>query len=523
MKIKLCFVLAAFAVGRPTAVRADEVTDWNRIMLQAALVAPATSPLIMSRVGAIVQVSVFEAVNGIERRYTSVHSVSVEPVPGASRRAAAVQAAYAALVKLYPTQKPTFDANLATSLAAISSGPAAENSESIARGIDWGQTIADAIWTWRSTDGFTPAPPPFLGGTAVGQWRPTPPGFLPGAAPQFAYMTPWAIASPSQFRPVGTPALTSVQYTTDFNETSSMGSVSSLVRTADQTLLARFWNASTPVYFWDTVAVTLGAQRHSTLSENARLLALTNIAIADAAIACWEAKYNYVTWRPVTAIPLADTDGNPATTADPSWTPLLTTPNFPEYPSAHSTVSGAAATVLASFFGNETSFSLDSDVMLGVTRSFSSFSAALNEVQDARVFGGIHFRTACVDGQATGTALANYILANSLQPVHGIVPVVASAPGASGSSFKTAVGLHNPSASPMSGILIFRSQAVPGSSADPTFPYTLNPYETFDDADLLATIGRTGLGSLDLVATSGSIPVVETRIYNDAQPSGRRS
>jgi hypothetical protein len=517
--IGCCLASAAFAVGLPTAVRADEVTDWNKIMFQTALVAPATSPLVMTRVAAIVQVSVFEAVNGIERRYAPVHAVSVEPVPGASLRAATVQAAYAALVRLYPTQKSTFDTKLAASLAAISSGSAAENSESIARGIDWGQTVADAIWNWRLTDGFTPAPPPFLGGSAVGQWRPTPPGFLPGAGPQFAYMTPWAMGSPSQFRPVGPPALTSAQYTTDFNETKTMGSLSSSVRTTDQTLFSQFWNASTAAYYWDNIAVTLNTQRHATLSENARLLALVNIAMADAAIACWEAKYHYVFWRPVTAIPLADTDGNPDTTADPSWAPLLTTPAFPEYPSGHSTVSGAAATVLASYFGNGTSFSTDSDVMLGVVRSFSSFSAALKEVQDARVFAGIHYRTACVDGQATGTAVANYILANLLQPVHGIVPVAASAQGAGGSSFKTAVGLHNPAASPISGIVIFRRQGVPGSSADPSFTYTLLPYETFDYADFLGALGQSGLGSLDLVATTGAIPVTAVRIYNDRDPA----
>ncbi len=411
--------LVAFAVSLPTFARADEVTDWNKIMLQAALVAPATSPLVMTRVGAIVQVSVFEAVNGIERRYEPVHAVSVEPAPGASRRAAAVQAAYASLVRLYPAQKSTLDEKLADSLATISSGPAAEHSESIARGIEWGQTAADAIWTWRSTDGFTPPPPPFLGGNAVGEWRPTPPGFLPGAAPQFAYMTPWAIDSPSQFRPAGPPALTTARYTTDFNETKSMGSLSSPTRSADQTLFARFWAASTVTYFWDNVALSLAAERHATLSEKARLLALVNIAMADAAIACWDAKYHYVSWRPVTAIALADTDGNPDTAADPTWAPLLTTPNHPEYPSAHSTVSGAAATMLASIFGDATSFSLDSDVLLGVIRSFASFSTALDEVRDARVFAGIHYRTACVDGQATGAAVANYILANSLQPVHG--------------------------------------------------------------------------------------------------------
>ncbi len=411
------FALAGLAGGLATAARADEVTDWNRIMFEAALVPPATSPIVMTRVAAIVQASVFDAVNGIERRYTPVHVDPAAP-PGASRRAAAVQAAYAALVRLYPAQKNALDEKLADSLAAISSGPAAENSESIARGIDWGQTVADAIWAWRSTDGFAPPPPPFLGGTNVGEWRPTPPGFLPGAVPQFAYMTPWAISSPSQFRPAGPPALASARYATVFNETKSMGSISSSLRTADQTLASRFWASTSANYLWNSVAVGLGAERHNTLSENARLLALLNIAMADAAIACWDAKYHYVFWRPVTAIPLAATDGNPDTTEDPSWAPLLTTPNHPEYPSAHSTVSGAAATVLADFFGEETSFSVDSDVMIGVLRSFSSFSAAQDEVKDARIFAGIHYRSSCDDGQATGTAVAGYALANSLQPVH---------------------------------------------------------------------------------------------------------
>ncbi len=411
------FALAGLAGGLATAARADEVTDWNKIMFEAALVPPATSPIVMTRVAAIVQASVFDAVNGIERRYTPVHVDPAAP-PGASRRAAAVQAAYAALVRLYPAQKNALDEKLADSLAAISSGPAAENSESIARGIDWGQTVADAIWAWRSTDGFAPPPPPFLGGTNVGEWRPTPPGFLPGAVPQFAYMTPWAISSPSQFRPAGPPALASARYATVFNETKSMGSISSSLRTADQTLASRFWASTSANYLWNSVAVGLGAERHNTLSENARLLALLNIAMADAAIACWDAKYHYVFWRPVTAIPLAATDGNPDTTEDPSWAPLLTTPNHPEYPSAHSTVSGAAATVLADFFGEETSFSVDSDVMIGVLRSFSSFSAAQDEVKDARIFAGIHYRSSCDDGQATGTAVAGYALANSLQPVH---------------------------------------------------------------------------------------------------------
>ncbi len=415
----LLVILAAAAGSGSTAVRADEVTDWNGIMLEAAHNAvPPTSPLVMSRVAAIVHASVFDAVNGIERRYTPVHVVPAAP-RGASRRAAAVQAAYASLLRLYPLQTGTFDTRRAESLAAIAGGEAEADSESVARGIEWGQTVADAIWAWRSADGFTPPPPPFLGGLAVGEWRPTPPGFLPGAGPQFATMVPWVIEFPSQFRPAGPPDLASAQYAADFNETKTMGDLSSSLRSADQTLAARFWNSTTAAYLWDHVAVELGRQRHLTLSENSRLLALLNLAMADAAIACWDAKYHYVFWRPVTAIPLADTDGNPATDADPSWTPLLVTPAFPEYPSGHSTVSAAATGVLAAFFGSGADFTMDSDFMPGVVRSFGGFSAALDEVLDARVFAGIHFRSACRDGQSTGGQVAEYVLEHALQRVRG--------------------------------------------------------------------------------------------------------
>jgi hypothetical protein len=411
--------LAALAAGLvlTQAVRADEVTDWNQNMLQAAHVA-GTSALLTTRVGALVQSAVFDALNGIERRYEPIHVPANAP-RGASRRAAVVQAAYAMLVHIYPAQQPTFDTELAASLEALMKGGDENNDQSLSRGLAWGQSVADAIWAWRSADGITPAPPAFVGGNAVGQWRPTPPGFLPGAAPQFAHMTPWAIQSPSQFRPPGPPALTSGQYATDFNETKSMGSIASLLRTADQTLFAQFWASATVTYFWNTVAVSLAEQRHYTLSEKAHLLGVLNIALADAGIACWDGKYQYVFWRPITAIQFAAADGNPATDADPTWTPLIITPNFPEYASGHSTASGAAATVLAHFFGEGTSFSVDSNGMPGVIRSFASFSAALQEIKDARVFGGIHFRTACNDGTVSGQLVANYILENAVLRIHG--------------------------------------------------------------------------------------------------------
>jgi len=232
-------------------------------------------------------------------------------------------------------------------------------------------------------------------------------------------MTPWAIQSQNQFRPGGPPALASAQYAADFNETTSMGRDTSAARSADQTLACRFWNASTASYYWNRVAVQLAAQHDFSLSETAHLLATLNIAMADAAIACWEAKYTYTFWRPVTAIPTLDDDGNSETDPDPSWLPLLITPNHPEYPSGHSSVSGAAAAVLANAFGDATSFTVDSDVMLGVTRSFDSFTAALEEVKEARIFAGIHFRSACNDGQATGIQVANYILQNALRRING--------------------------------------------------------------------------------------------------------
>ena len=404
--------------------RADEVTDWNQIMLDALIEPPAVAAPLAQRPAAIVQAAVFDAVNGIERRYTPIH-VTPAAAPGASRRAAAVQAAYASLIRLFPNQTATFDQKREISLVGIASGRGAEHSESIRRGIEWGQTVADAIWEWRSTDGFANVLPPFLGGLAPGQWRPTPadppppPPFAPGLAPQLAKVTPWAIASPSQFRPNGPPSLTSHAYTADFHEVKKMGSIGSSSRTSDQTLYTQFWQSTNPAGFWDPVAISLGAERHFSLSENARLLALVNVALADSLIGCWDAKYTYVSWRPITAIQLADTDGNPATRSDPDWKPLIVTPPFPEYPSAHSCASGAAAGILSAYFGEDTQFSVSSDGMPGIVRNFTSFSASLEEVKNARIFGGIHFRSACDDGQALGIAIASYIIGHAVLAVHG--------------------------------------------------------------------------------------------------------
>ena len=409
------------------AARADEVTDWVNIMLQANHTASPNSSLAAttaSRNAAIVEASVFDAVNGVKGHYTPIHVTPAAP-KGTSARAAAVQAAYVSLMHIYPAQAAIFNAARTNSLNAILAANGGDNlhartQASVDQGVAWGQQVADAIWNWRLSDGFTPAPAPYLGDTAVGDWRPTPPAFASGSGPQFAHMTTWVIASPAQFRPAGPPALDSARYAQVLNETKTMGRQNSPFRTAEQTLLAQFWQSSNATYFWNRIGLQLAAANSDrTLLENAHLFGALNVSIADAVIAAWDAKYYFHFWRPITAIQLADADGNLATDVDTSWTPLIPTPAHPEYPSAHSTFSSGGVAVLVSVFGQNTPFTVDSDYMPGVTRSFASFDAALAELADARVFGGIHFRTACDDGKAVGTAVGNYVLQNAFLPGNG--------------------------------------------------------------------------------------------------------
>ena len=395
-------LLAVLPLALAGAAAADEVTDWHEHMLDA-LGEARVNPVVSTREAALVSAAVFDAVNGIERRYAPIHVLPDAP-RGASRRAAAVQAAYAVLVARFPAQADELSAKRASSLAAIGS-----EGESLRRGVEWGQTVADAILDWRSTDGFTPAPPAYLGGDEPGQWRPTPTAFAPGLVPQFATMTSWGILAPDQFRPAGPPALDSEQYLMELLEVEEMGSAASELRTEDETDACFFWAATGATYLWNRAAIDLGAGRGFELSENARLLATLNLAVADAIIACWDAKYSYEFWRPVTAIQLDD----------PRWTPLIATPPFPEYTSGHSSASGAAAAVLAAYFGADTPFTLEAKADPEWVRSYADFSSALDEVADARIFAGIHFRTACDDGLVTGREVADYVLENLMWRVRG--------------------------------------------------------------------------------------------------------
>jgi hypothetical protein len=372
----------------------------------------------------MVQAAVFDSVNGVERRYSELHVVPAAP-RGASKRAAAIQAAYGVLVTLFPGQQADLDAKLIASLTALTSSASAEHSQSIEAGRGWGQSVADQIIGWRDGDGFTPAPPPYLGNPGVlGKWTRTPPGLSPGASPQFATMTPWAILSSSQFLPLlpGPPALGSTDYADDYNEVKELGRFRPFDHEAE---IAFFWNGNTAAY-WNRIASQVSQRRHLTLSDNARLFAYLNVTMADAAIVCWNAKYTYDFWRPITAITTTLDDENEDTASEADWLPLLTvtpsgalsvvsTPPHPEYPSGHSTVSGSAAVILAAYFGDATSFTIDTETLPGVLHSFSSFSDAVSEIHDARVFGGIHFRSACRDGSAAGEAVAKYILEHAMQ------------------------------------------------------------------------------------------------------------
>jgi hypothetical protein len=234
---------------------------------------------------------------------------------------------------------------------------------------------------------------------------------------QLAITTPFALVTPSQFRPAGPPALASDQYKADFNEVKTIGRATSSPRTPEQTEIARFWADSAPVH-WNRIALAVAAEHHTTFSENARLFALLNIALGDAAIAAWDAKCAYNFWRPITAIRLAPLDGSDATIGDPTWTPLLNpTPAHQDYISNHSTVSGAAAAVLAAYFGDKNTFTSTSDNLPGVLRTHTSFSAAANEANDSRVFAGIHFRSACTNGRATGDQIGRYVMVNLARPL----------------------------------------------------------------------------------------------------------
>src|SRR6478736_794514 len=380
------------------------VIEWSRTLL-AIVRTPGAQPATVhsTRNFAILHAAIYDAVNNIEPKF-SPYLVRLPDVPrSASKIAAADKAARDILVSLYPAFQASLDTELEQDLALL------PDNERKAQGIVVGRAVASQMLAARSADGANVTPPPYVPGTQPGDYQLTPPNFAPADFTQWPQVTPFALQQADEFRPGPPPALTSALYTEAFNEVKSLGFINSTTRTADQTQIGQFWNGNIQD-FWNEITQTAALEHHLDLPHTAQLFALVNIALADTAIAFFEAKYTYNFWRPVTAIRLAATDGNPQTDPDPTWLPLGTkTAPDPSYPGAHSAISKAGATVLSFYFGDQFTFDVSSESLAGVTRHFASFSGAAEEAGLSRIFAGQHFRTDHIAGKDLGGQVAESI------------------------------------------------------------------------------------------------------------------
>ncbi len=357
---------------------------------------------------AMVQGAVYDAVNAIDGGFEP-YLVAPAARPWFSKAAAAATAAHGVLVHLLPAQQATLDGHLADSLAAIADGRA-ENG-----GIRVGEAAAAAMVAARTGDGRF-GPPGFPVGSEPGEWRPVLPLFINDPGAWVKDVEPFLVPDVARFGTDGPLPLTSAHYAADVNEVQDVGSLTSTTRTADQSDAAVYWSEQAP-NLWNRLFRDISASAGLGIVDNARLFAMLGLTAADAAIAVWYDKGVHGFWRPITAIREADTDGNPATVADPDWLPLLATPPFPEYPSGHSGVSGSIVRTLQQFFGTDRmTFGALSNAS-GTVRTFDRFSEAIDEVIDARVWSGIHFRHADEQGQGIGIRIANFRQRNYFQPV----------------------------------------------------------------------------------------------------------
>jgi hypothetical protein len=390
----------------------NPVVQWNKnllVILRTAGAQPAT--IHPTRSFAIMHAAIYDAVNAIDRSHKPYLVRLALPQRDASQEAAADAAAHEVLVSLYPSFKTTLDTELQQSLAQIPDG------EQKVEGISIGQTVADRILALRNTDGATANPIPYVFGNDPGDYQSTPPNFLP--QPQFTHwsrVTPFALERADQFRPGPPPALTSDRYSDAFNQVKSLGINNSTTATADEMLIGQFWNGAIQNY-WNEITQTASVGHNLTTAENARLFALLNLSLADTVIAFYDAKYTYNFWRPVTAIRAADTDNNPDTVVDPNWLPQggKNTAPDPSYPGAHAAISAAGAKVLASFFRNDNfDLNVTSEVLPGVERTFTSFSAAFEEASLSRILAGQHFSFDEQAGGRLGRKVGDFVVDNFL-------------------------------------------------------------------------------------------------------------
>ena len=409
---------AAFNASPPV----NPVLEWNQIFINT-LIATNTPNSSSQRLGAIVQTAVFDAYNGIDRHYTAIF---VEPrgPRNASRRAAVIAAAHAALLGLFPSQQAQLDARYAVSIAELGDRCQARSrgracGRRIERGIEWGREVAAAVLAWRAADGFPGSYPPFTGGPATGQWRPTPPAFGAMSAQGLAFTEMFVLRSNTQFQPPPPRTLSSTTYVEDFNIVKTLGRRTGSTRTDDQTALAPFWEGNASVH-WNQAANQLAAAHRLSVRRTSRLLAVLNIAMADTAFTIWSAKRLFgglateVTWRPVTAIPLADTDNHADTVSDPAWLPLVNTPSHPEYPAGHPSLNGAAATVLLQYFSDAQTFTLTTPAQ--PDRTYTSIGQARADGNNARVWGGMHYPSTVAVSDGVGEAIARYVEQQAMRP-----------------------------------------------------------------------------------------------------------
>ncbi|MCA1632824.1 MAG: vanadium-dependent haloperoxidase [Acidobacteria bacterium] len=390
----------------------DAVTEWNQEAVRLTLLpASALAPVQQTRVMAIAQVAVHDAVNGLTGKYATY--LSPGPAPqNASPEAAAIAAAHHALRNLFAnqvTQVARLDALYLDSLAAhgLSAGDP---------GVEYGRDAAAAVLAARANDLSAQAQYPYAapGAGSPGVWVPissaaSAQALLPG----WGSVTPFVLRSGSQFRPEPPPALDSEQYAKDYNEVQIIGASNSPLRTAEQTQIARFWLAS-PTAIWNPVLSQVIATRGLDLSAKARAFALFYLAASDASVACWDAKYVYNFWRPQFAIRGGDSDGNDLTAGDAAWTPLHSTPRHPEYPSGHASNSGAMAAILGHLFGDDPGTPVEV-TLSGITRQWDTFSEGVEEVIDARVYSGVHYRTADEVGARMGRQVAHFVSTHALR------------------------------------------------------------------------------------------------------------
>jgi len=384
----------------------DIVIEWNERAANLTLTAlPALAPVQQTRVMAIFQLAMHDAVNGITGEYETYLSPPAAP-ENASPQAAAIAAAHHSLKSLFPGNDSSLDTQYLNSLAAHGLSQADP-------GIEFGRSAAAAILAARANDHSAEAKFNYdaPGAGTPGVW--VRPNNTAALLPGWGNVTPFVLRSGSQFRPEAPPALDSEEYANDYNEIKQIGISSGSTRSAEQSAIALFWRAS-PTAIWNPVLTQVVQTRNLDLSEKARLFALFYLAAADASIACWEAKYTYNFWRPETAIRHGEFDGNDLTAGNSLWSPFVLTPAHPEYPSAHSTNSSAMAKILTSAFDDNPGATIVV-TLSAITRTWNTFSEAVQEVIDARVYSGIHFRNSDVVGARMGRQVAQFVLKHSLR------------------------------------------------------------------------------------------------------------